>query len=78
MAFVKIQSESDSNGKIEAIYEGLKKNTDSNTQWYSVESELLEATGELYLLAEAETPTDGWDKSDQKIGVIVETMEKTE
>lgn len=68
MTFVKVQS--GSNGKIESVYRGLQKNTNADSQWYDVESELLDSTGELYLLSEAQKPADGWDKSDQTIGVI--------
>lgn len=68
MTFVKVQS--GSNGQIESVYRGLKKNTSADSQWYSVQSELLDSAGELYLIEKAEKPTDGWDKSDQTIGVI--------
>lgn len=63
MTYVK----TDEDGRIEAVYRGLKRDTDV---WSDVDSDLLNASGELYLIAESTAPTDGWDKDDGVIGVV--------
>jgi hypothetical protein len=63
MTYVK----TDEDGRIEAIYRGLKRDTDV---WVDVDSHLLDERGELYLIAEATQPESGWDKEDGVIGVV--------
>jgi hypothetical protein len=63
MTYVK----TDEDGRIEAIYRGLKRDTDV---WVDVDSHLLDEHGQLYLIAEATQPESGWDKEDNVIGVV--------
>jgi len=63
MTYVK----TDEDGRIEAIYRGLKRDTDV---WSDIDSELVDEWGEIYLISEATEPKSGWDKEDGVIGVV--------
>jgi len=63
MTYVK----TDDSGRIEAIYHGLKRDTDV---WSDIESDLLDEGGTLYLISEATKPASGWDYKDGVIGVV--------
>ena len=65
MSFVKTDDE----GAIVHVYHGLRPTQPDD--WTEVDGDILrDYDGTAYLISETETPTDGWDKQNDSVGIV--------